>query len=78
MSSEDEGARSDAEQRLDEHLDLLRHDEGGADLTHAHRIVAAARWQRALRAPVKAIASVVGAVADGLRGLVGAPRRGAP
>lgn len=78
MSDEDDDPRTEAERRLDEHLELLRSEQGSTDLALAHRIVATARWQRALRAPVTALASVVGAVADGLAGLLGGRRRRTP
>jgi hypothetical protein len=52
-----------AERRLDEHLELLR-----------HRVVRTARWQRAVRVPLQVAATVVGAVIDGLRVLVGGRR----
>jgi hypothetical protein len=78
MSDDGAAAASPAEERLDEHLELLRREEAEADTSLTHRIVSTARWQRALRAPVSAIASVVGAVLDGLTALVGGRRKRSP
>jgi hypothetical protein len=78
MSVDGEGRRSPAEERLDEHLGLLRREEAEADASLTDRIVSTARWQRALRGPVAAIASVVGAVVDGLTSLVGGRKRRSP
>jgi hypothetical protein len=80
MSDDGAAAASPAEERLDEHLEHLRREEAEAeaDTSLTHRIVSTARWQRALRAPVSAIASVVGAVLDGLTALVGGRRKRSP
>ena len=71
MSAEPPEPRSAADERLDQHLDLLRTDrpEGSQEL--ARRVVHRARWQRALRAPLRAVASLLGAAAQGLAGLAG-------
>jgi len=63
--------RSPADDRLDEHLDLLRTDVPAGDDALPARIAHAARWQGAVRAPLKAAASLLGAVAHGLAVLVG-------
>ena len=68
-------ASSPVEERLDEHLELLRRDDLAAHAALTTRIVHRARWQRALRAPVQMAAAIVGSVADGLRTLIGGPRR---
>ena len=74
MSAEDPEPRTAADARLDEHLQLLRTDdfEGGA---LAHRIARRARWQAAIRVPLRAAASLLGAAAQGLATLIGTSRR---
>jgi hypothetical protein len=67
--------RSPADQRLDEHLALLRTDGPAGDRALAARIARAARWQGAVRTPLRAAASLLGAVAHGLAVLVGARGR---
>lgn len=66
----------EAERRLDEHLEPLRREgpEPGQEL--AIRVVRTARWQRALRAPLRVIGLLAGAFADGLAGLIAGRRRG--
>jgi hypothetical protein len=78
MSAGGTDERTAAERRLDEHLELLRREGAAADASLTHRIASTARWQRALRAPVAAVASVVGAVVDGLASLVSGTRRRSP
>ena len=63
--------RSPAGDRLDEHLELLRADEPAGDEALAARIARSARWQGAVRAPLKAAASLLGAAAHGLAVLLG-------
>jgi hypothetical protein len=75
MSADDSPPPSPAQERLDEHLELLRVDDPSPGRSLAPRIVRTARWQRALRAPVQVAAAVVGAVIDALSGLVGGRRR---
>jgi hypothetical protein len=77
MSTEGSPPSSPAQERLDEHLELLRAEDPGPGRSLAPRIVRTARWQRALRAPVQVAAAVVGAVIDALSGLMGGRRRGA-
>jgi hypothetical protein len=65
---------SPATQRLEVYLKSLRDDppRPGADLAPA--IVRRARWQRTIRAPLRAAATLVAALADGVTILVGAGR----
>jgi hypothetical protein len=77
MSPDDPSPPPAAERRLDEHLELLRQDEGTGDRALAHRVVRTARWQRAVRVPLQVVASIAGAAIDGLRTLV-VGRRGSP
>ena len=70
-----DGPRSPADDRLDEHLELLRADAPTGDDALAARIARAARWQGAVRAPLTAAASLLGAVAHGLAALIGAGGR---
>ena len=69
MSADD--PRSPADDRLDQHLELLRVDAPSGDQALAARIARTARWQGAVRAPLKAAASLLGAAAHGLAALVG-------
>ncbi|HYI38040.1 MAG TPA: hypothetical protein VEX39_15625 [Thermoleophilaceae bacterium] len=63
--------RSPAGDRLDEHLELLRSDVPAGDDALAARIARSARWQGAVRAPLKAAVSLLGAAANGLAALLG-------
>ncbi len=75
MSDDDQAdLRSASELRLDEHLELLRRDREQGDRSLVERVMRAARWQRVVRAPLRAAASLLGAVADGL-GVLAAGRR---
>jgi hypothetical protein len=67
---------SPATQRLEAYLESLRDDppRPGADL--APSILRRARWQRAIRAPLRAAATLVVALADGVTILLGAGRGG--
>ena len=71
MSAEPPEARSAADARLDQHLDLLRTDVPAGSDSLAHRIARTARWQRAVRTPVRAAISLLGAAAQGLGALLG-------
>jgi hypothetical protein len=65
-----------AENRLQEHLGLLREQppEPSQDLTV--RVMRTARWQRAARRPMLLAAELAGAVLDGVSLLLGRrPRR---
>lgn len=66
---------SPAERRLDEHLDMLRSDTPVPPAPLVARIVHAARWQRAIRRPLVAVGALAGAVADGVRLLLGSRTR---
>jgi hypothetical protein len=71
MSAEPPEARSAADARLDEHLDLLRTDAPAGNDSLAHRVVRTARWQGAVRTPLRAAISLLGAAAHGLGVLLG-------
>ena len=75
MSAEPPEARSDADARLDQHLALLRTDAPAGSDSLARRVARTARWQRAVRAPVRAAISLLGAVAQGLGVLLGSRGR---
>lgn len=78
MSADDAtGARGPAERRLDEHLELLRVDQPAGHRSLVHRVIRTARWQRALREPIRMAALIAGAMIDGLRVLTGGRRRSA-
>jgi len=64
-----------SEDRLDEHLELLRSEPLAPSDPLAHRIARTARWQAALRTPLRAAASLLGAAAQGLATLIGTRRR---
>ncbi len=66
---------SPAERSLHEHLELLRIDALPPPASMVATIVRTARWQRAVRRPLLAVAALAGAVSDGLRLLLG-PRPG--
>ena len=66
---------STADQRLDQHLELLRSNAPAASAGLAARIAQRARWQGAVRAPLQAAASLLGAAAQGLAALVGSRGR---
>lgn len=66
---------SPAERRLDEHLEMLRSDAPVPPAPLVARIVHAARWQRAIRRPLVAVGTLAGAVADGVRLLLGSRTR---
>jgi hypothetical protein len=67
--------RSPAGDRLDQHLELLRTDVPAGDEALAARIARTARWQSAVRAPIRAAASLLGAAAHGLAALIGVKGR---
>ncbi len=66
---------SPAERQLDEHLEMLRSDAPVPPAPLVARIVHAARWQRAIRRPLVAVGALAGAVADGVRLLLGSRTR---
>lgn len=70
-----EDAATPAERRLDEHLEALRTGAPEPGTSLVKRVVRNARWQRAVRAPLRVVAMIAGAILDGLAGLAGARRR---
>ena len=62
-------AASPAERRLDEHLEALRTGAPEPGTSLVRRVVRTARWQRAVRAPLRVVAMIAGALLDGLFGL---------
>jgi len=75
MSAEPPDGRTAADERLDEHFDLLREDPPAGSKALSHRIARTARWQASLRAPLRAVASLLGAAAHGLASLFGGRSR---
>ena len=63
------------ERGLAEHLALLRAEPPRPGSGLAARIVRRARWQRALRSPLRTVGMLAGALADGVRLLTGARTR---
>jgi hypothetical protein len=62
------------EQRLEEHLAILR-GAPASPQTLTVRVIRDARWQRSLRTPMLAVAHIAAAVADTIRQLMrGSPR----
>ncbi len=67
MSAAGDGGLSPAEERVREHLSLLQVDAPtGRELVPAV-IVARARWQRAVLAPLRSAGHVLGSVIDGAK-----------
>ncbi len=64
---------SPAEQRLHEHLAVLREDAPPAPTTIVKRVVRSARWQRAIRRPLQAIGALSATVGHALRLLLKPP-----
>jgi hypothetical protein len=64
-----------AGQRLEAYLRSLRDDSPRPDSNLVPAIVRRARWQQALRAPLRAAATLVGALADGVSALAGSAGR---
>lgn len=71
------GDRSDeltaAEQRLYEHLDVLRECAPHAPATMTRRVIQTARWQQAVRGPLLSIGALAATVAHALRLLLKPP-----
>lgn len=65
---------SPAEAGLRRHLGTLREDAPDPDRSLTEKVVRRARWQRAIRGPLRAAGVLAAAVADGIRGAVGARR----
>lgn len=70
-----EDQRSAVERRLDEHLELLRSRPPQPPGVLVTRVVHTARWQRAVRPPLLAVAGIVAAFTDGVRILLGSRGR---
>jgi len=68
-------AAGPAERRLDQHLEALRTGAPESGTSLVRRVVRAARWQRVVRAPLRVVAVIAGAVLDGLAALAGGRRR---
>ena len=65
-----------AEDRLQEHLAVVRDDPPEPSTALTVRVVRAARWQRVVRGPLVLAAQLAAAVADGVSLLLGRrPRR---
>jgi hypothetical protein len=60
-----------AEQRLDELLALLAAEHPAADPAFAHAVVQRARFQRAIVTPLRTVGTLVAAVGESLRALLG-------
>ena len=65
-----------AEARLRGHLELLRAEDPGTRVALRENVVSAARWQRALRAPLRVVGLIAAAIGDGVGMLIGARARG--
>lgn len=74
MSGPDEpGDLSDAERRLVQHLEIVK-TAPPAEVSLTQRVVRSARFQRALREPLRVVGAIAMAVVDGLGGLLGVRR----
>jgi len=62
-----------AEQRLYEHLAVLREDAPRAPATIVKRVARSARWQRAIRRPLQAIGALSATVGHALAVLLKPP-----
>jgi hypothetical protein len=60
-----------AEQRLDELLALLAAEHPSADPAFAHTVVQRARFQRAVATPLRTVGTLVAAVGESVRFLLG-------
>lgn len=70
-----EPGASPAENRLAEHLELLRVDQPSQGDSLARRILRRARWQRAVRTPAVVTARLLGAMVSAAGGLLGGRAR---
>lgn len=66
---------SAAERRLDEHLELLRTTPPQPGRALARQTVRTARWQSAVRAPLRVVGLIAGALLDGMSRLFGSGSR---
>ena len=74
MSPEPDEANR-ASRKLGTYLESLRADQPRPDAGLVPGVVRKARWQRAVRAPLRAVGTLVGALADGLVVILGAGER---
>jgi hypothetical protein len=65
---------SPAEQRLAQHLSLLRHGPP-APSSLAGRVIRTARWQHAVSSPLRVAVSFAAAAGDAIRLLLGVPKQ---
>jgi type VI protein secretion system component VasF len=63
-----------AERRLAQHLSLLRPGPA-APTSLTDRVVQTARWQQAIRSPLRAVASLAAAAGETIRLLLGAHKQ---
>ena len=66
---------TEADRRLDEHLELLRSEAPEPGTALVPRVVRTARLQRMLRTPVKAVITLAATVAGGVAALFGVRSR---
>jgi hypothetical protein len=71
MSDDRSEPSSAAEQRLDELLALLAAEHPSADPAFAHTVVQRARFQRAIATPLWTVGTLVAAVGESVRFLLG-------
>jgi hypothetical protein len=67
--------RDPAEERLDAYLEEVRLDPPQADAQLVKRVAHRARWQRAVREPLRVAGALAAAMIDGLAGFLGTHRR---
>jgi hypothetical protein len=67
---------SPAERQLDEYLESLRRQPPRSSSGLPAHIIRRARWQRAIRAPLHVVGTLLGALADGVAILSGTGREG--
>jgi hypothetical protein len=63
-----------AASELEKYLGSLREDSPRPGSELVPHVLRRARWQQAIRTPLRAVAELVGALADGLEALVGSGR----
>jgi hypothetical protein len=73
MSAEEPEQLTPAERRLGRHLALL-HDLPDSPASLTQRVMRTARWQRAVRSPLLAVAHIASAAAETVRVLIGGRR----
>lgn len=75
MTSADVPGPGPGERRLLGYLEELREDPPATDTAIVRRVNRSARWQRAVRDPLRAVGQLAGAFADGVFSLLGSKRR---